>query len=154
MKKLLFVTAAMLGLAGTAWADAPSMREQAQKNVARLFGVPESWVKTGFSCGPEGCQQSDPKEDINNSPEMQRARRIATARSQAEGEIKLRKMGMLPDVAHKAIWAAQNRFESSCAQYVRQLLSDYGGKADHDGDDGELIISIEHSGICERKNLH
>lgn len=143
---------AVVGVVGAAHAQQMT-QEQAQKDLARSLGVPESWAKTGFSCGPGGCRQLDPKENINNSPEIQRARRIATARLQAEGEIHLRKMGMASDVARKAIWATEHRPNSACAYYVRQLTADYDSGADRGGYDEDLVISIEHSGTCERKNL-
>lgn len=135
--KHLLLTAAVLGLAGTAWADVPLTLEQ-QIEASQKAGE--------ATCAPNCAYPFDEPSQENWKAFL--------AREGAEDEIKLRKMGMAPDVARKAIWAAQHKFDSSCSHYVHQLLSDYDRKADHDEYDAKIIISIEHSGICERKKLH
>ena len=129
--------AIVLGLAGTAWAAAPLTLEQ-QIEASQKAGE--------ATCAPNCAYPFDEPSQENWNAFL--------AREGAEDEIRLRKMGMVPDVARKAIWAAQHKFDSSCSYYVHQLLSDYDRKVDHDEYDGKIIISIEHSGICERKNLH
>ena len=147
MKHFLLLTVAFIGLSGTAWADS------SQSEMAKSMGVPESWLKTGFSCGPKGCHQLDPDDNISNSPEMQESRRIADARLSAETEVHLRQMGMSPGTARKAVWAARHKPNSACAYWVRQLTADYDNGLDRPDYDDKLVISVEHSGTCERKNL-
>lgn len=136
MKHLLLITAAVLGLAGTAWAGAPlTLQQQIEANQ-----------KAGEATCAPNCRHPfyEPSQEQWNA---------FLTRDRAEGEIKLRKMGMAPDIARKAIWAAQNKPGSACTQYVHQLLADYDSGADRGGYDEDLVISIEHSGTCERKNL-
>lgn len=147
MMRFIIIAATAAGLSGVAQAD------DAQRALAKSMGVPESWLKTGFSCGAKGCSQLDPKDDINNSAEVQEARRVASARITAETEIHLRKMGMSPDIARKATWAASHKPNSACAYWVRQLTADYENGLDRPDYDDKLVISVERSGTCERKNL-
>ncbi|MCX5616994.1 hypothetical protein NQF87_08440 [Bombella sp. TMW 2.2559] len=136
MKHFLIITAAVLGLAGTAWSAAPLTLQQQMEASRKAL--------------EETCKPNCRHPSYEPSQEQWNA---FLARDRAEGEIKLRKMGMAPDVASKAIWAAQNKPGSACTQYVHQLLSDYDSGADRGGYDEDLVISIEHSGTCERKNL-
>ena len=147
MKHFLLLTVAFIGLSGVAWADS------SQSEMAKSMGVPESWLKTGFSCGPKGCHQLYPDDNISNSPEIQESRRIADARLSAETEVHLRQMGMSPGTARKAVWAARHKPNSACAYWVRQLTADYDNGLDRPDYDDKLVISVEHSGTCERKNL-
>ncbi|WP_143280700.1 hypothetical protein [Bombella intestini] len=135
-KHLLTAAAAVLGLAGTAWAGA---LEEAAKHDPALAAA----IKEAKEDGSYGHAYQASKDDVE----------AAAARLQAEGEIHLRKMGMSPDTARKASWAAQNKPGSACTRYVHQLLADYDSGADRGGYDEDLVVSIEHSGTCERKNL-
>ena len=136
MRKLLLTAAAVLGLAGTAWAGA--LEDAAKHDPALAAAIKEAKENNSY-----GHAYQASKDDVE----------AAASRLQAEGEIHLRKMGMSPDTARKASWAARHKPESACTQYVHQLLADYDSGADRGGYDEDLVISIEHSGTCERKNL-
>ncbi|MXV35729.1 MULTISPECIES: hypothetical protein [unclassified Saccharibacter] len=159
MKKLLWAVSILTaGLVNVPLvAHAQLTPEQARKSLAKSMGVPESWGKTGFTCGPNGCRQFTPSEVANNpdnSPEVQAMRRSATARLQAEGELHLRRMGMTPETARKGIWATSHKPNSACTRYILQLTGDYdGGFREAYDSDQDLIIHIERSGVCERRNL-
>lgn len=185
MKKLLFATAVVLGLAGTAWAGVPlAVKQRAEQQVEATRKALEAMCAP--DCGDRMPSDKDWEEEkarlekIWSSPpltleqQMEASRKALEetcaphcthlyeppkevfdrlqANEAAEMEVKLRKMGMVPDVARKAAWAVQHRPGSDCTWTVRQLLSDYDRKDDKY--DGDVIISVEHSSICERKKLH
>lgn len=135
MKKLL-LTAAVLGLVGTAHAGAPlTLQQQIEASRKALEAT----------CAPN-C--SHPSYEPS-----QKEWEATASRLRAETEVHLRKMGMAPRLAKLAAWAGQNRPYSACAHYVAQLTADYENGEDRPDYDDKLIISIEHSGTCERKNL-
>ena len=136
MKHFLLIAAAIIGLSGVAWADA--LEEQAKHDPALAEAIANAKKSGHYSYGYQP-SESD----------------IEATRSQmgAKTEIQLRRMGMSPDVARKAVWASQNRPYSACAHYVAQLTADYENGLDRPDYDDKLVISIEHSGTCERKNL-
>ncbi|MCX5617111.1 hypothetical protein NQF86_00290 [Bombella sp. TMW 2.2543] len=138
MKKLLLITAAVLGLAGTAWAD------DALEDMAKHDSSIAKIINEEKAAGTYGRPNLVPQEDLDRAAEY----------NMRQDELHLRKMGMSPATARKAIWAASHKPNSACAYYVRQLTADYDGADDRRDYDDNLIISIEHSGTCERKNLH
>lgn len=137
MKKLL-LTAAVLGLVGTAWAQPMTLQQQMEENAKAVDAT----------CDPGECKKgfSIPKEELD---------RISSAENQ-RNELHLRQMGVSPSTAKKAIWGASHFISSSCAFYVHELLGEYGlaehGHYDQDDIEG-LVIKIENSGVCEKKNL-
>ncbi len=153
MKKMLaFVWVCAVAFVGVAYA---AERTEIGPNEK----IPESWMKTGFSCSPVGCQKHDASQSFENSPEMIAARERAEEHNLHRYEITLRRMGMMPETARKAIWALVHKPQSACTMYVRQLTADYDmgsarfTRGDDGGYDADLIISIETSGVCEKKNL-
>lgn len=136
MKKLLLTAAAVFGLTGTAWAAAPLTLQQ-QIEASRKAGE--------ATCAPN-CRHPfyEPSQEDWEA---------TAARLSAETEVHLRQMGMSPRTAQLAAWAGQHRPYSACAHYVAQLTADYENGVDRPDYDDKLIISIEHSGTCERKNL-
>ncbi|MCX5617007.1 hypothetical protein NQF87_08505 [Bombella sp. TMW 2.2559] len=138
MRKLMLITAAVLGLAGTAWAE-DALEEMAKHDPSIAKIIQEE--KADGTYRHPAFEPS--KED----------RDAVAARLNAETEIHLRKMGMSPETAKLAVWGASHRPNSACAHYVRQLTADYDSGADRGGYDEDLVAAIEHSGTCERKNL-
>lgn len=139
MKRFLLISA-VIGLSGVAFADdGLTLAQQNERQMETNRKVIERL------CSPHcGHQTLDPSQSDWEA---------FKARDRAEGEIKLRKMGMDPEVARKAIWAAQNKPFSACAHWVHQLTADYDNGIERPDYDGQLVISVEHSGACERKNL-
>ena len=136
MRRFIIIAATAVGLSGVAQADA--LEEQAKHDPIIAKIIQEEKAKGTYS---HGYQPSD--------SDIAATRQILGAQI----EIHLRKMGMSPDMAHKAIWAASHKPNSACAYWVRQLTADYDGGLDRPDYDENLVISIEHSGTCERKNL-
>lgn len=151
MKRLL-LTAAVLGLVGTAWAGAlknniPPVKDkylaEAMKRDPNLADAIRQAQKDGAY-----------KENSFDIPQNE-LDRISSAENQ-RNELHLRQMGVSPSTAKKAIWGASHFISSSCAFYVHELLGEYGlaehGHYDQDDIEG-LVIKIENSGVCEKKNL-
>ncbi|POS61414.1 hypothetical protein ASQ43_03090 [Parasaccharibacter apium] len=140
MKHFLLITAAIIGLSGVAWAD--NGLTLAQRNERQM----EANRKVIDSlCAPH-C--SRPVIEPSQSDWDAVSNRMA-----AETEIHLRQLGMSPDVARKAAWATQHKPYSACSHYVAQLTADYDRGLSRRDYDEDLIISIERSGTCEKKNL-
>ncbi|MCX5617012.1 hypothetical protein NQF87_08530 [Bombella sp. TMW 2.2559] len=141
MKKLMLITAAIIGLSGVAWAD--DGLTLAQRNERQMEANRKAAMA---SCGPRGCVQS---EIVPSQSDWD----AVSNRMAAETEIHLRQMGMSPNTARKAVWATQHKPYSACSHYVAQLTADYENGLDRPDYDDKLIASVEHSGTCERKNL-
>lgn len=140
MKKLILATAAAIVLSGVARAD--DGLTLAQRNERQM----EANRKVIDSlCAPH-C--SRPVIEPSQSDWDAVSNRMA-----AETEIHLRQLGMSPDVARKAAWATQHKPYSACSHYVAQLTADYDRGLSRRDYDEDLIISIERSGTCEKKNL-
>ena len=136
MKHFLLIAAAIIGLSGVAWADA--LEEQAKRDpiIAKI-------IQEEKAAGTYG------QPDIVSQKDLDRAAEY----NMQQDELHLRKMGMSPDVAHKAIWAASHKPNSACAHWVRQLTADYDSGFERPDYDDRLVISVERSGTCEKKNL-
>ncbi|MUH03188.1 hypothetical protein GM609_06735 [Bombella sp. ESL0387] len=141
MKKLMLITAAIIGLSGVAWAD--DGLTLAQRNERQMEANRKAAMA---SCGPRGCVQS---EIVPSQSDWD----AVSNRMAAETEIHLRQMGMSPNTARKAVWATQHKPYSACSHYVAQLTADYENGLDRPDYDDKLIASVERSGTCERKNL-
>lgn len=141
MKKLMLITAAIIGLSGVAWAD--DGLTLAQRNERQMEANRKAAMA---SCGPRGCVQS---EIVPSQSDWD----AVSNRMAAETEIHLRQMGMSPNTARKAVWATQHKPYSACSHYVAQLTADYENGLDRPDYDEKLIASVERSGTCERKNL-
>lgn len=136
MKKLILATSATIVLSGVAQADA--LEEQAKHDPIIAKIIQEEKAK-----GTYGRPDIVSQEDLNRAAEY----------NMRQDELHLRKMGMSPDIARKAIWAASHKPNSACAYWVRQLTADYDGGLDRPDYDENLVISIERSGTCEKNNL-
>lgn len=141
MRRFIIIAATAVGLSGVAQAD--DGLTLAQRNERQMEANRKAAMA---SCGPRGCVQS---EIVPSQSDWE----AVSNRMAAETEIHLRQMGMSPDAAHKAAWATQHKPYSACSHYVAQLTADYDRGLSRRDYDEDLIISIERSGTCERKNL-
>lgn len=128
MKKLLFVTAAVLGLAGTAWAE--------DEFVAHAKA-------TGHYSEAITKEQAQMLQDEENN----------------ESLVTLRRAGLTPDTAQKAVWALNHKPQSSCADLASKIVvSTQMAKAAPDNPATAYspdmdVIMIERNHLCDRNRL-
>lgn len=140
MKKLLFVTAAVLGLAGTAWAQQMTQEQIREFNRKQV----EHMCATGHCSAPALTdeQYKTLREEEND-----------------ESLVTLRRAGLTPDTARKAVWALNHKPQSSCAvkagdivnltQMARAAPDNPATAYSPDMD----VILIERNHLCDRNRL-
>lgn len=135
MKKLMLITAAVIGLAGTARAESFA---EARRDAMKAF------CSHGESCQPALTdEQYKTLRDEENS----------------ENLVRLRRVGLTPDTAQKAVWALNHRPQSACAVYASKIIvgidmarSAPDNPATAYSPDTDIII-IERNHLCDRKML-
>ncbi|MXV44406.1 hypothetical protein GS501_05005 [Saccharibacter sp. 17.LH.SD] len=76
----------------------------------------------------------------------------------AQNEHYLQQMGLTPTTANNAMWAIQHKPHSQCAFLAKTLIGDYtishvAPDLIDPNDDGETVLRIEKSHMCDRANL-
>ncbi|MCX5614447.1 hypothetical protein [Bombella saccharophila] len=140
MKHLLIITAAVIGLAGTARSQQMTQEQIREFNRKQV----EHMCATGHCSAPALTdEQYKTLRDEENS----------------ENLVRLRRVGLTPDTAQKAVWALNHRPQSACAVYASKIIvgidmarSAPDNPATAYSPDTDIII-IERNHLCDRKML-
>lgn len=135
MKHLLLITAAVIGLSGVAYADSFEAARKAAMKALCSHG--------------ESCQPLLTDEQYKNLRDEENS----------ESLVILRRAGLSPDTAQKAVWALNHRPQSSCAikagdivNLTQMAQAAPDNPATFYSPDTDVIL-IERNHLCDRNML-